>query len=127
MGAGLVTALVLAPSAALTQELCGRPAEPPQALFDRLTKVEKLPENFRDKSYVAISDKAKDTVWTFTVAGHPAHPSAVCRRPVKDGNELRLEMNVQCNSTEAECQRLVKAFQELNQRMLQQLRKQQKP
>ena len=87
-------------------------------LFDRLTKTEKLKEDFRDKSYVALSDKAKDTIWTFTVPGHPAHPSVVCRRPVQDGAELRLQMNVRCNASEAECQKLVTAFQELNQRML---------
>ena len=112
--------------AAFAQDLCGRPAEQPQALFDRLTKTEKLKEDFRDKSYVAISDKTKDTIWTFTVPGHPAHPSVVCRRPMQDGADLRLQMNVQCNASEAECQKLVKAFQELNQRMLQQMKKQQK-
>jgi hypothetical protein len=37
---------------------------------------------------------------------------------------MRLEMNVQCGASEAECQKLVAAFQELNQRMLQQLGKQ---
>lgn len=111
---------------ASARDLCGRPTESPQAMFERLTKTEKLKEDFRDKSYVAISDKAKDTVWTFTVPGHPAHPSAVCRRPVQDGDQMRLEMNVRCDAVEAECQKLVKAFQELNQRMLQELRKQQK-
>ncbi|MBX9589162.1 MAG: hypothetical protein K2X43_07650 [Hyphomonadaceae bacterium] len=124
LGAGL-SALALLPGPALAQDLCGRPSEPPQGLFDRLTKTEKLKEDFRDKSYVAISDKAKDTVWTFTMPGHPAHPSVVCRRPVQDGADLRLQMNVQCNAVEAECQRLVKAFQELNQRMMRDLRKQQ--
>jgi len=110
--------------AALAEDLCGRPTEQPQALFDRLTTTEKLKEDFRDKSYVAISDKAKDTIWTFTVSGHPAHPSVVCRRPVQDGAELRLQMNVQCNAVEAACERLVTAFQELNQRMLRDMSKQ---
>ena len=118
-------ALALAATAALGQELCGRVQEQPQSLFDRLTKTEKLKEDFRDKSYVAISDKAKNTVWTFTAPGHPAHPTVVCRRPVQDGAEMRLQMNVQCNAPEAECQKLVQAFQELNQRMIQELRKQQ--
>ena len=104
-----------------------RPAtEQPQALFDRLTKAEKLKEDFRDKSYVAISDKGRDTIWTFTVPGHPAHPSVVCRRPVQDGAELRLQMDVRCNAAETECQKLVAAFQELNQRMLRDMGKQQK-
>jgi hypothetical protein len=58
-----ILGLILSASLALAQELCGRPTEQPQALFDRLTKAEKLKEDFRDKSYVAISDKAKDTIW----------------------------------------------------------------
>jgi hypothetical protein len=122
---GLV--LVLSPDPARAQQqLCDRPSEQPQALFDRLTKSENLKEDFRDKSYVAISDKAAGTVWTFTVPGHPAHPSVVCRRPVQDGAEMRLQTDVRCNASEAECQKLVKAFQELNQRMMQEMRRQQK-
>jgi hypothetical protein len=39
---------------------------------------------------------------------------------------MRLETQVQCNASEAECERLVKAFQELNHRMLQDMKKQQK-
>jgi hypothetical protein len=49
----------------------------------------------------------------------------VCRRPVQDGAETRLQMHVQCNAAEAECRKLVNAFQELNQRMLNELRRQQ--
>ena len=76
-GRSVAVALFLMPGqAAFAQDLCGRPAEQPQALFDRLTKTEKLKEDFRDKSYVAISDKAKDTIWTFTAPAIPrTHPS----------------------------------------------------
>lgn len=122
----VVMGRAFAPSPAVAQDLCGRPSETPQGLFDRLTKNYGLKEDFRDKSYVAISDKAKDTIWTFTVPGHPAHPSVICRRPVPDGAGMRLDMNVQCNASEAECQKLVKAFQELNQRMMRELEKQKK-
>ena len=125
LSAGML-GFILSANLALAQELCGRPTEQPQAVFDRLTKNEKLKEDFRDKSYVAISDKARDTIWTFTVPGHPAHPSVVCRRPVQDGAELRLQMDVRCNAAETECQKLVAAFQELNQRMLRDMGKQQK-
>jgi hypothetical protein len=113
-------------AAAQSDDLCGRQPERPEALLERLSKVEKLPEIHRDKAYVALHDKARGTTWTFTVAGHPAHPSAVCRRPVQDGERLRIEMGVTCFAQEAECEKLVSAFQELNQRMLQDLEKQQK-
>jgi hypothetical protein len=121
--AGLLL-LTLAGGTASADDLCGRLREAPQALFERLTKTEKLGEGFRDKAYVTINDAAKGTIWTFTVAGHPAHPSAVCRQPVQDGDAIRLEMGVQCNAPEAECEKLVNAFQELNQKMLEELKKQ---
>ena len=119
-------ALATAAGPGMAAELCGRPQEPPAAMFERLTKAEKLGESFRDKSYVAVNDAAKGTVWTFTVPGHPAHPSVVCRRPVQEGAQMRLEMNVQCNAAEAECQKLVQGFQELNQRMIREMEKQKK-
>ena len=70
-------------------DLCGRPRETPDALFQRLTRTEKLREGFRDKAYVTINDENAGTIWTFTVAGHPAHPSVVCRQPVEEGGKLR--------------------------------------
>ena len=116
--------LVLASDAAAAKNLCDRAEEAPQALFERLTKSEQLPESFRDNNYVAVNDRATGTVWTFTVAGHPAHPSVVCRRPVPEGSGLTLEMNIQCNAPEAACQKLLRDFQDLNQRMIEAMKKQ---
>jgi hypothetical protein len=119
---GLLIAGVAGPARA--DDLCGRPMEAPDALFERLAKTEKLPEIHRDKGYVALYDKARDTTWTFTLAGHPAHPSAVCRHPVQEGDRLRIEMSVSCRAVEAECEKLVDGFEKLNERMLQDLEKQ---
>lgn len=106
------------PPASAQDDLCGRPRETPDALLQRLTKAEKLGEGFRDKSYVTVNDTAKGTIWTFTVAGHPAHPSVVCRQPVEDSGKLRFDMSVQCEASEEECERLVRGFEALNQKML---------
>jgi hypothetical protein len=124
----LVGSLVMltADVAAQPGDLCGRPMEKAAALFERLSKSEKLPEIHRDKAYVALFDKARETTWTFTVAGHPAHPSAVCRHLVKDGDRLRIDMNIACSAPEAECEKLADAFEELNQQMLKELDKQKK-
>jgi hypothetical protein len=125
LAAGVSIAMVALP--ALAQDLCGRPREAPDAVFNRLTKGEKLKESFRDKSYVAINDAVRNTLWTFTLPGHPAHPTVVCRQPVEQsGKELQLQMEVQCNASEAECEKLVDAFQELNRRMLEDAKRQQK-
>ena len=59
-------------------------------------------------------------------AGHPAHPSVVCREPVEDGGKLRMEMGVQCEASQAECERLVRGFDDLNQKMLKELERQRK-
>jgi hypothetical protein len=117
----LVCAGLAAPAAA--EDLCGRPLESPGALYERLAKVEKLPEVHRDKGYVALHDKERRTTWTFTLAGHPAHPSAVCRRPVEDGGRWRIEMSVSCRAADDECEKLVDGFEKLNERLLRELEK----
>jgi hypothetical protein len=116
---GFACGLALAAAPALAQDdLCGRAREAPEAMFQRLTKTEKLAESFRDKAYVTINDASNGTIWTFTVAGHPAHPSVVCREPVEEGGKLRIDMGVQCEAPEGECERLVRAFEDLNRKML---------
>jgi hypothetical protein len=108
------------------QELCGRPREAPDALLQRLTKTEKLREGFRDKAYVTVNDENAGTIWTFTLPGHPAHPSVVCREPVEDGGKLRIDMGIQCEADEARCEELAQGFEGLNRKMLKELEKQQK-
>ena len=118
-GLAAACGLALAAGPALAQDdLCGRPRETPDALLKRLTKTEKLGESFRDKAYVTVNDAAKGTIWTFTVAGHPAHPSVVCRQPVQDAGKLRIDMGVQCEASEEQCEQLVRGFEALNQKML---------
>jgi hypothetical protein len=117
-------ALALSGGAALAEDLCGRPRETPDALYQRLTQKEKLAVSFRDKAYVTINDAAKGTLWTFTVAGHPAHPSVVCRQPVEDGDKLRIDMAIQCAAPDDECERLARAFEDLNRKMLEDAQRQ---
>jgi hypothetical protein len=117
--------LALASLPALARDdLCGRPRGAPETLLQVLTKAEKLGESFRDKAYVTVNDPSKGTIWTFTVAGHPAHPSVVCRQPVEEGGRLRFEMGgVQCEASEGECERLVRGFEALNEKMLKEVEK----
>jgi hypothetical protein len=122
--AAIACALAVLAGPARADDLCGRPREAPDALLQRLTKTEKLGESFRDKAYVTINDAANATIWTFTVAGHPAHPSVVCRQPVEDGGKLRMDMGIQCEASDDECERLARAFEDFNQKMLKELGKQ---
>jgi hypothetical protein len=128
--AAIACACALAGSPVLAQQagqdLCGRPHEAPHALFQRLTKTEKLREGFRDKAYVTVNDEDAGTIWTFTVPGHPAHPSVVCREPVEEGGKLRIDMGIQCEAEDARCEELAQGFADLNKKMLKELEKQKK-
>jgi hypothetical protein len=100
------------------QDLCGRPREAPDALLQRLTRTEKLPESGRDAGYVTVIDKEKGILWSFTRAGHPAHPSVVCRQPVEAGGKVSIDMAIQCEASDDSCAELAGAFESLNQKMI---------
>lgn len=96
---------------------CTQASGDPTALFKQLTEVDKLPEVHRDASYIALQDKETWAMWTFTREGLPAHPAVVCRRPVKNGDQITLEMVFGCKGEEKACAQLEQDFKELNARM----------
>ena len=104
------------------QDLCGRPTAPPSKLFAIFTK-QKFPVLNRDQQFVAFEDRAKSTVWTFTAAGHAAHPSAVCRRMLEQGGQIQLEMKIRCDAPEPACKQLLAEFQALNARMIEEMKR----
>lgn len=56
-------------------------------------------------------------LWSFTPPGHYAHPAAV-RRAIKQANgRVYVEMTALCEADKASCDRLVREFQQLNQKM----------
>ena len=113
--------------AAAAQELCGRPSAPPAELFARLTTQEKFSVVSRDQNYVVLQDPADITIWTFTVAGHAAHPSVVCRRPVQAINRSwTMHMQMRCGAPEPACKQLLRDFEVLNARMIEDIKRQQR-
>jgi len=67
--------------------------------------------------WTVIDDKATMSVWSFTPAGHPAHPTAVHRMVVKEGDNIAIQMQVLCEATKPACDKLVAEFQEMNNKM----------
>lgn len=56
-------------------------------------------------------------VWSFTPVGHYAHP-AVVRRAIKERNGgVYVEMTALCQAEKTPCDRLMREFQQLNQKM----------
>ena len=73
--------------------------------------------------WTIIDEKATMSVWSFTPPEHPAHPAAVRRTVVQEGNDVFIHMNVLCEAEKRACDKLVAEFQELNDRMRETLRK----
>jgi hypothetical protein len=83
-------------------------------------------EALRAKSGVKISDLAGWTViedrstlslWSFTPSGHPAHPAAIHRKVVQEGNNIFVKMHVLCEAPKPACDKVVADFQSLNQQV----------
>lgn len=62
-------------------------------------------------------------VWSFTPEGHYAHP-AVVRRIIQQrpNGEVYVEMAALCQATKEPCDKLIREFQQLNERMREQVR-----
>ena len=56
-------------------------------------------------------------MYTFTTKGHPAHPAAVCRRMVKEGESLLVKMEVVCDGEKEACDKLRNDFNVMNAKM----------
>lgn len=67
--------------------------------------------------WTIVTDKAANTLWSFTPQDHPAHPAVVKRTIVsKDGN-VTIQMNALCQAAEAPCDKLIDDFTALNEQM----------
>ena len=83
-----------------------------------IAKAGAMKEIFRGPEYIAYQDEASQAVYTFSQAGQgPAHPAAVCRKPIKDGDSLKLQMVIVCRGETDACQRLESDFKLLNAKM----------
>jgi len=124
----IAAAVALAPTSQTfaSGDLCGKPRSTPEALYQQLAKDAKLREMRRSDVYVALEDGSDGTLWTFTLPAHPAHPAVVCRRVMERRGVLEIPTTIQCNGAEAACAKLQSDFEMLNERMVQDLYKQNK-
>ena len=58
-----------------------------------------------------------DTLWSFTPAGHPAHPSVAKRTLVEKDGGYFIDMKILCQSTKSPCDQLAADFEKLNEQM----------
>jgi len=72
--------------------------------------------------WTIAEERASSTLWSFTPASHPAHPSAIRRQLVNEEGKLNLEMSISCGAEKAPCDALVREFETLNQQMIKAIR-----
>lgn len=114
----LLTGLGVSTGAAAAEpSSCERANSDPVELQTAIAERDKLPEVFRDDNYVAFQDKETWAMWTFTLPTHPAHPAVVCRRPVREGDSITLDMVINCQGDEKSCAQLDQDFRALNAKM----------
>jgi len=107
------------PTKDAAQGFCGDATAPAKDLIARYSASASLKQVYKSGQYVAYSDNEKDPtlMYTFTVEGQPAHPAAVCRRVVKDGEQVTIKMDVVCDGEAESCNKLKNDFNVMTARM----------
>ena len=99
-------------------DFCGRASGEPAAMMAEISTAPGMKEILRAADYIAYQDETTQAVYTFSQAAQgPAHPAAVCRKPIKDGDSLTLQMVIVCRGDGDACQRLESDFKLLNAKM----------
>lgn len=107
------------PTIAAATEFCGDPIGKAEDLITRYSTQKGLKETYKSTDYVAYSDdeKSPTVVYTFTTKGHPANPAVVCRKQVKEGDNLVLKMQIVCDGGAEACDKLRNDFNVMNAKM----------
>jgi hypothetical protein len=76
-----------------------------------------------ENGWLILTVPSEYAIWSFTPAGHPAHPSMVLRMPVQRDGEILLSLDVMCGADKPACDALTEEFRALNARMSEQMRR----
>ena len=73
-------------------------------------------------AWVIVTETGGMKIWSFTPSTHYAYPAVVLRHlKVKDNGNLYVVMTGHCEADKAACDKLMKEFEALNERMRQQV------
>jgi len=115
-----IMSLLLA-SAAAAQELQFGYPDPESALAALRQRADV--RVFEQNGWTVADDKANRTWWSFTPAGHPAHPSGVKRVLVQAPNgDVSIAMTAKCGAREEACEALLVEFHLMNDRLRERLK-----
>jgi N-acetylglutamate synthase/N-acetylornithine aminotransferase len=107
------------PTVAAAEAFCGDTTAKAEELFTRYSSAKNLKQTYTSDQFVAYSDDEKNPtlVYTFTTKRHAAHPAAVCRKLVKEGDQAILRMVVVCDGEAGACANLKNDFNVMNAKM----------
>ncbi len=107
------------PTVAAAQQFCGDATGKADDLMMRYSSDTALKEVYKSVDYIALADDKTNAtkMYTFTIKGHPAHPAAVCRRIVKDGDAMVVKMEIVCEGGKEACDKLRNDFNVMTARM----------
>ncbi len=107
------------PTVSAAQQFCGEPSGKAEELINRYSNQKGLTEIYKSIDYVAYADDPKNpaVVYTFTLKGQAAHPAAVCRRQVKEGDAIVIKMEIVCDGAQEGCKTLRNDFNVLTAQM----------
>lgn len=66
-----------------------------------------------------IATSQDGVMYSFTPTNHPAHPAYVERRVIERDGAIYIDMSARCGASKAACDDLVRSFQELNKKIIQ--------
>ena len=67
--------------------------------------------------WTIITERDPYTMWSFAPEGHYAYPAVVRRVLKQDDRGVFIEMSALCQAEKAPCDRLIRDFQQLNERI----------
>ncbi len=107
------------PTIAAAEAFCGDPTGKADELAKLYMGKAGLKQVDKSTEFLTYADDEKNptVMYNFTTDKSPAHPSAVCRKFVKDGDQVGLKYNVVCGAAEQACAKLTNDFNVMIARM----------
>lgn len=104
------------PTIAAAKQFCGEPADKAEVLIKRYATDAKLVKVYESRDYIAYADSktAPTVMYTLTTEKNAAYPAAVCRRTVREGDNLVMKMEIVCDGKTDACGKLSKDFTNMN-------------
>lgn len=115
------------PTLAAAEGFCGEPTAKADELAKRYMGQEGLQKiDDGSKQYLTYTDDPKNAsvMYNFSTEDNPAHPVAVCRKLVREGEQITLKYNVVCGGSEDACAKATSDFNVLIARMQAQVNQQ---